>query len=85
MQECTTCGVCAEVCPILPYSAANGADAKQVVGGVLDILQGGNGNPAAADWVLSCAGSGVCIKECPEKINPRRMLLFARNALKGRR
>lgn len=83
LQKCTGCGICAQVCPILPYTLAKGEDPKRVVAGVLDILRGQGGNSASARWVESCAGSGVCVKECPEPVNPRRMLLFAKSAIKG--
>ncbi len=84
LEKCTACGVCAQVCPILPYTAADGRDPKQIVAGVLAILRGEPGDPAAAVWIEACAGSGVCVKECPEPVNPRRMLLLARNKMKGK-
>jgi heterodisulfide reductase subunit D len=82
LQACTGCGICAEVCPILPYTTAAGRDPKRVVEGVLDILRGGPGSGASASWIEACAGSGVCVKQCPEPVNPRRMLLLARNGMK---
>ena len=62
LQKCTVCGVCAHVCPVLPYTAADGRDPKEVVAGVLDILRGETGNPASASWIEACAGSGACLK-----------------------
>ena len=84
LQKCTACGICAQVCPILPYTAAKGMDPGEVVTGVLEILRGAQERPASASWIEACAGSGVCIKECPEPVNPRRMLLLARNKFKGK-
>jgi len=84
LQKCTGCGICAQVCPILPYTAASGKDPKEVAVGVLEILRGGAGNSASVGWIEACAGSGVCVKECPEPVNPRRMLLLARNRMKGK-
>lgn len=81
LSQCTTCGVCAEVCPILPYTAAKDETPKNVVAGVLDVLRSGTGDRAAAAWIDACAGSGVCVTACPEPVNPRRMLLLARNAM----
>jgi len=59
-------------------------DPRAVVAGVLEFLRGEEGIAASASWIEACAGSGVCIKECPEPVNPRRMLLLARNKLKGK-
>ena len=84
LQKCTACGICAQVCPILPYTAAKGMDPREVVAGVLETLRGAQGMAASAGWIEACAGSGVCVKECPEPVNPRRMLLLARNKLKGK-
>ena len=84
LQKCTACGICAQVCPILPYTAAKGMDSGEIVAGVLETLRGAQGNSASASWIEACAGSGVCIKGCPEPVNPRRMLLLARNKLKGK-
>ncbi len=81
LSKCTGCGVCAEVCPILPYTAAQGEAPKDVVAGVLAVLRGERGGRAAASWIEACAGSGVCVTACPEPVNPRRMMLFARNAI----
>jgi len=78
LEGCTLCGRCVEVCPIVPHTAASGTDPKLVIGGVLDLLRGNEGNAAAAAWVEACAGSGVCIKACPEPVNPRRMMELAR-------
>jgi len=80
LSKCTGCGVCAEVCPILPYTAAEGEAPGKVVAGVLAVLRGEKGSRAAAEWIEACAGSGVCVTACPEPVNPRRMMLFARNA-----
>ena len=84
LQKCTACGICAQVCPILPYTALKGMDSREVVAAVLETLREAHGNAASASWIEACAGSGVCIKACPEPVNPRRMLLLARNKLKGK-
>ena len=84
LQKCTACGICAQVCPILPYTAAKGMAPRKVVAGVLEALRGAQAMAASASWIEACAGSGVCVKECPEPVNPRRMLLLARNKIKGK-
>jgi Fe-S oxidoreductase len=84
LDRCTTCGKCVEVCPMLPYGELQGADAKSVVTGILDILRGGQGHAEARRWAQVCTASGSCIPACPEGINPRKMLNLAKHRLKSR-
>jgi Fe-S oxidoreductase len=82
LQDCTTCGKCVDVCPMLPYGNLQGADSTHVVGGILDILCGGQGHEEARRWAQVCTASGACIPACPEGINPRKMLNLAKHTLK---
>lgn len=84
LEECTTCGKCVEVCPMLPHGNLQGADPEHVVSGILDILQGGQGHDEARRWAQVCTASGSCIPACPEGINPRKMLSFTKHMLKKR-
>lgn len=61
-----------------------GHNATEIVGGVLDIIRGGNGSPAAERWAQVCSGSGHCLPACPESVNPRFMLTLARIAVQRR-
>jgi Fe-S oxidoreductase len=83
LQDCTTCGKCVDVCPMLPYGNVQGADSAHVVGGILDILRGGQGHDEARRWAQVCTASGSCIPACPEGINPRKMLNLAKHTLKN--
>lgn len=84
LEQCTTCGKCVEVCPMLPYGHLERADPTHVVGGILDILRGGQGHEEARRWAQVCTSSGACIPACPEGINPRQMLNFTKHTLKHR-
>ena len=85
LGACTACGKCFEVCPMAQYSKAPAADGKQVVPGVLAVLQGGQGSPEALGWIAVCTRSGVCVPACPENVDPRMMMRLARmTALGGR-
>ena len=67
------------------YSKAPSRDGKQVVPGVLAVLQGGQGSPQALGWIGVCTRSGVCVPACPENVDPRMMMRLARmTALGGR-
>jgi heterodisulfide reductase subunit D len=80
-DACTRCGKCVEVCPT---TAAAGLTAEErqnpveVIGGVIDILHGAQGNEAARKWVSGCLLSGECIKACEYGVNPRFLLYMAR-------
>jgi len=75
---CTRCGRCVEVCPVVPHSEAAGVAPRDVVVGVLHLLDKGE-RPAAHStaWLHACNGCGDCIPACPENVNPRRMLMLA--------
>jgi len=78
VDACTRCGKCVEVCPVIPFSAAAQACAKDVVGGVADFLAHRMPLASISDaWASACNGCGECIPVCPEAINPRKMLTLA--------
>ena len=79
LAACTACGKCYEVCPMTRYSELlPGQSGREVATGVLDILRGKGGAPAAIEWTRLCTQSAVCIPVCPENINPMLMLRLAR-------
>src|SRR3546814_40220 len=81
LDACTQCGRCVEVCPMVDPAGLDRADAKSIVGGVLDILRTGEGPADAERWATVCSGSGFCIPACDYGVNPRFMLAMARHAL----
>ncbi len=84
LDSCTRCGRCFEVCPMTAPAGIADKNAAEVVGGVLDIIRGGNGSAESERWAQVCSGSGFCIPACPEAINPRFMLALARVAMQRR-
>ena len=84
LDSCTRCGRCFEVCPMTAPAGIADRNAAGVVGGVLDIIRGGSGSPESERWAKVCSGSGNCIPACPEAVNPRFMLAFARVAMQRR-
>ena len=79
LAACTSCGKCFDVCPTTRYSGLlPGQAGGEVVAGVLDILRGKGGTPAAVEWTRLCTQSAQCIPACPEKINPMLMLRLSR-------
>lgn len=84
LVRCTRCGKCYEACPMTRYSAAlAGADAKTVVGGVLDWLKQTPGNAHSVAWLKVCTQSARCIEACPEGINAMKMVRVAQMSAMG--
>ena len=79
-DACTRCGKCVEVCPMTGPARVDGAPAD-VIAGVFDIVQTGDGPAASKAWAQGCSLTGDCIEACPEGVNPRFLLAMARAAL----
>ena len=79
LADCTSCGKCFEVCPMTQYSdKLTGRHSGAVVAGVLELLRGNGGTPAAVEWTRICTQSATCIPACPENVNPMLMLRLSR-------
>ena len=55
-----------------------GQRGSDVAAGILDILRGTGGSPAAVEWTRLCTQSATCVPACPENVNPMLMLRLAR-------
>jgi Fe-S oxidoreductase len=80
IDACTRCGKCVEVCPITEPAGVD-AEPRQVIGGIIDILQNGEGNEAARKWASGCLLSGECIQACDYGVNPRFLLNMTRTKM----
>jgi Fe-S oxidoreductase len=63
-SACTQCGKCFEVCPMTHAVGLGGAEPRQVLGGIVDLLNGKEGTPEAERWAAACSMSGLCIDAC---------------------
>jgi len=81
VDACTQCGKCVEACPSARPAGISDEAPKQVIGGIIDLLRGGEGWDASRTWARSCTLSGECIKACDEGVNPRFLLAMARVAI----
>ena len=79
LDRCTSCGACAEVCPMPGPAGLDTSDPGRLAGGILTLLRGGE-DAAASRWAAVCSGSGHCIPVCQYGVNPRLMLALARVA-----
>src|ERR1044071_5149350 len=84
LDNCTRCGECVRACPMVEPAGLDPEDAVEIVGGVLDLLQGGAGTKDAERWAQVCTNSGKCIPACNYGINPRFMVNMARVASKAK-
>lgn len=75
---CTYCGECFKACPMVPYTNLERANPEQVTRDVIDLLMDRDFSGEGGDWAEACQQSGLCIEACPEPINPRTMLAYAR-------
>src|SRR5579863_7793521 len=84
IDACTRCGKCVEACPVTTAAGLETAARDNpvgVIGGVIDILRGGEGSDAARHWAAGCIRSGDCIEACDYGVNPRFLLSMARAAM----
>jgi heterodisulfide reductase subunit D len=80
-DACTRCGKCVEVCPTTTAAGLTAEERQnpvEVIGGVIGILHGAQGNEAARKWASGCLLSGECVKACDYGVNPRFLLYMAR-------
>jgi heterodisulfide reductase subunit D len=77
-EACTRCGSCFRACPMVAPAGLGGADVAETTAGIVDLITGGAGTDAAVRWAAVCSGSGNCVPACPEGINTRFMVQFAR-------
>ena len=84
LDACTRCGKCAEACPMTEPAGVDTSDSPALVGGILDLLRGGDGTPGAERWATVCSNSGKCISACDYGVNPRLMVNLARIAVKAK-
>src|SRR5712691_2485288 len=89
LDACTRCGKCVAACPMVGPAGIDlgndAANAPAIVGGILDLLAGGEGTPEAERWAQVCTNSGRCIPACDYGVNPRFMVNMARVASKAKK
>jgi heterodisulfide reductase subunit D len=77
---CVGCGKCFEVCPMKGPIGLSEANPKDVLGGIVDLIRGGNGNEAAQRWAGACSSSGFCRDACDYGVDPLFLVKMANYA-----
>jgi len=71
LEDCTCCGICAEGCPILPYTDVRDISPEDIQNGVYDFIDSGIPNNLAYTKAFACMECFKCTAGmCPEGLNP---------------
>jgi len=71
LEHCTQCGLCAEGCPILPYTEIGQLSAQEIQEDVFDFIESGIPNQQAYIKAFACMECFKCTAGmCPEDLNP---------------
>ncbi len=69
-EECTACGLCVEVCPIVAHTELKDASPQAIMEDVLDLFQHGKIGALARTRIYSCLFCNTCLASCPRALNP---------------
>lgn len=69
-EECTACGQCVEVCPIVADTELKDAAPEEVMEDILSLLRDGKIGGLAHTRIYSCLFCNTCIASCPQGLNP---------------
>ncbi len=71
LDNCTQCGICAEGCPILPYTDISEISCQDIQEGVFDFMNSGIPNQRTYTKAFACMECFKCTADmCPEDLNP---------------
>jgi Fe-S oxidoreductase len=71
LEKCVRCGLCAEVCPILPYTEIGALSPEEIQEDVYDFINGGTPNKRAYTKAFACMECFKCATDtCPEELEP---------------
>jgi len=71
LENCIQCGLCAEGCPILPYTEMSEVSAQEIQENVFDYMESGIPNQQAYAKAFACMECFKCTAGiCPEDLNP---------------
>jgi heterodisulfide reductase subunit D len=71
LENCTLCGLCAEGCPILPYTDISEISSQDIQKAVFDFMHSGIPNHVAYTKAFACMECFKCTAGmCPENLNP---------------
>lgn len=71
LDKCIQCGLCSEVCPIVPYTEISTLSSEEIQEDVYHFVNSGISNQQAYTKAFSCMECFKCTTEtCPEELDP---------------
>ncbi len=71
LEHCIQCGICADECPILPFTDISETASQDIQEGVFDSVENGNFNHFAYTKAFACMECFKCTTDvCPQDLNP---------------
>ena len=71
LDQCIQCGICADECPILPYTDISKVSSQEIQEGVFDCIKNGIFNHLAYTKAFACMECFKCTTDvCPKDLNP---------------
>jgi len=74
VNDCTLCGACVEVCPVIQYTDLKSMSPVDIQESVIELLEEGKMSDVASIRASSCTHCGRCLDICPVGINPLDLL-----------
>ena len=81
-ERCTACGLCAQECPVIPFSPLKDMDPSEIQNEVLLLIKEGKVSDTAYERCYSCMGCLLCSDLCPEGLDPAWIFELGRNRLR---
>jgi Fe-S oxidoreductase len=70
IQDCNLCGICVDVCPVIPLTPLSSVPASDIQSKVINLLKDGIMSEEASIRAASCIHCATCQDLCPQDINP---------------
>ena len=71
LDQCIQCGLCAEECPVLPYTDMDGVSSVDIQEAVYDSVETGSFNTLSYTKAFACMECFKCTADlCPRDLNP---------------
>ena len=70
IQDCDLCGICVDVCPVIPLTPLSSIPVSDIQAKVMDVLKDGITSEEASMRAASCIHCATCQNVCPQGINP---------------
>lgn len=71
LDKCIQCGLCSDVCPILPYTDISTLSSEEIQENVYEFIKNSTQNQQASTKAFACMECFKCTTDiCPEELDP---------------